>query len=234
MFTPSPRFPAVLGLPALTLLAVLPLAACAESTGGGASAAEQAGTGTRSSPCRYDPAGEPAKAVDPPSTNDIRTQGTVAYVLRTSQGPITITMDRAATPCTTHSFESLAQQGFFNDTRCHRLVDSGIFVLQCGDPTGTGRGGPGYRFADEATGSMTYPAGTVAMANAGPNTNGSQFFLVYEDTELPPRYTVFGTMDPQSLAVVARIAVEGQDGSNPDGSGRPNNEARIIEVTPAP
>lgn len=217
-------------LPALLLLTVVPVVAC---TPGPTREDADRGAASGSDLCRYDPAEEPARAVDPPSTSDVLTQGIVAYVLNTNEGPVTITMDRAATPCTVHSFEALAKQGFFDDTQCHRLVDSGIFVLQCGDPTGTGRGGPGYRFADEATGSMTYRAGTVAMANAGPNTNGSQFFLVYADTELPPRYTVFGTMDPQSLAVVSRIAVEGQDGSNPDGSGRPNNEARIIDVTQA-
>lgn len=218
-------------LPAVSLLFLLPLAACTPTSGAPGATEEQQGS-AGASLCSFDPFGEPARAVDPPSTNDIQTTGTVGYVLKTSQGPVTVTMDRAATPCTVHSFEALAKQGFFDDTQCHRLVDSGIFVLQCGDPTGTGRGGPGYRFADEVKGSTTYRAGTVAMANAGPNTNGSQFFLVYEDSELPPNYTVFGQMDPESLGVVARIAVEGQDGSNPDGSGRPNNEARIIDVTP--
>lgn len=204
------------------------LTACAPSAPG-----NSAGGQTAAGSCRYTAAGQPARAVDPPSTSAVATTGTTAFVLNTNQGLVTITMDRAKTPCTVHSFETLAKQGFFDDTHCHRLVDSGIFVLQCGDPSGTGRGGPGYRFADELTGTETYPAGTVAMANAGPDTNGSQFFLVYGDTELPPKYTVFGTMDRDSLGVVARIAVEGQDGSNPDGSGKPNNEAHIIDVKPA-
>lgn len=172
--------------------------------------------------------------MDPPSTQDVVTEGEAAWVLNTNQGPVTITMDRSAAPCTVHSFEALATQHFFDDTQCHRLVDSGIFVLQCGDPTGSGRGGPGYQFDDELSGSSFYPAGTVAMANSGPDTNGSQFFLVYEDTELPPNYTVFGQMDAASTGVIARIAVEGQDGSNPDGSGWPNNEAHIRDVKPAP
>lgn len=218
-------------LPLSVLLAALPLAACGPGTPGGTTG-DRGSTAAADGACRYDPAGQPARPVDPPSTNDVRTTGEVAYVLTTNEGPVTITMDREAAPCTTHSFEALAQQGFFDNTQCHRLVDSGIFVLQCGDPTGTGRGGPGYRFADEVTGATRYPAGSVAMANAGPNTNGSQFFLVYADTELPPKYTVFGHLDEASLGVVARIAVEGQDGSNPDGSGKPNNEARIIEVKP--
>lgn len=111
------------------------------------------------------------------------------------EGEVTITLDRSAAPCTVNSFLALAEQGYFDDTTCHRLVDTGIFVLQCGDPTATGMGGPGYVFDDELTGDETYPPGTVAMANAGPDTNGSQFFMVWAETELPASYTVFGTLD---------------------------------------
>lgn len=206
------------------------VAACAPSSGSGSSAGAGASTAAPAGGCAYQPEGEPAKPVDPPSTSDVQTTGEVAWTLTTNQGPVTITMDRSRTPCSVHSFESLAKQKYFDQTQCHRLVDSGIFVLQCGDPTGTGRGGPGYRFRDEVSGSERYPAGTVAMANAGPDTNGSQFFLVYADSELPPNYTVLGRMDEASTGVVARIAAEGQDGSNQDGSGKPNNEARIISV----
>jgi peptidyl-prolyl cis-trans isomerase B (cyclophilin B) len=221
---PSQRTVAVLTASA----AAVALIACTPST---PNAGTDATGATPASLCSYEPFGDPARAVDPPSRNDVRTTGEVAYTITTSQGPVTVTMDRAAAPCTVHSFEALVKQDFFDDTQCHRLVDSGIFVLQCGDPTGTGRGGPGYRFDDELSGTSGYPAGTVAMANAGPDTNGSQFFLVYAASELPPDYTVFGRMDEASRGVVARIAVEGQDGSNPDGTGRPNNEARIIDVT---
>ena len=90
---------------------------------------------------------------------------------------------------------------------------TGIYVLQCGDPTGTGTGGPGYSFDDELTGDETYPAGTLAMANAGPNTNGSQFFIVYGDTPLPPNYTVFGTD--------RRRRPEGRRGGRREGHRRP-------------
>ena len=209
--------------------AAVALNACSSVPGSGGTDADDRAA---ESLCSYEPAGEPARAVDPPAVRNVQTSGEVAYTLTTNQGPVTITMDRAAAPCTVHSFEALVKQDFFDDTQCHRLVDSGIFVLQCGDPTGTGRGGPGYRFDDELGGTHGYPAGTVAMANAGPDTNGSQFFLVYDGSELPLDYTVFGRMDEASRGVVARIAVEGQDGSNPDGTGRPNNEARILDVTP--
>jgi peptidyl-prolyl cis-trans isomerase B (cyclophilin B) len=131
-----------------------------------------------------------------------------------------------------HSFESLADQGFFNDTKCHRLADSGILILQCGDPTGTGSGGPGYQFADETDGTEKYTAGVVAMANAGPNTNGSQFFLVWGDSSsLGSNYTIFGRMDKNGRDVVASMAAEGQDGSYGDGTGRPNNPSAITSVT---
>ncbi len=82
-------------------------------------------------------------------------------------------------------------------------------MLQCGDPTGTGTGGPGYSFDDELSGKETYPAGTLAMANAGPNTNGSQFFIVYDDTQLPPAYAVFGQLDAASVKIVAEVAEKG-------------------------
>ena len=139
-----------------------------------------------------------------------------------------LALDRAAAPCTVNSFAALVQQGFYNDTSCHRLVDRGIFVLQCGDPTGTGTGGPGYRYADELAGNETYPAGTVAMANAGPDTNGSQFFLVWADTQLSPNYTVFGKMDEASLAVVAAIAAKGV---SRDASPKPISPAHIDTVS---
>ena len=180
--------------------------------------------------CTYSPSQKPAKPVDPPSAEAKKT-GKVTFTLAMTEGDVTITMDRGQTPCTVHSFESLVTQKYFDKTKCHRLVDSGIFVLQCGDPTGTGSGGPGYTFADELTGKEKYPAGTVAMANAGPDTNGSQFFMVYEESPLPPNYTVFGHMDKKSLGVVARMAAEGQDGSSQAGGGKPNNPSEIKKVT---
>ena len=158
------------------------------------------------------------------------TSGTVTFTLAMTGGDVTITGDRAKTPCTLNSFESLAEQKYFDGTKCHRLADSGMFMVQCGDPTGTGRGGPGYQFADELTGTETYPAGTVAMANSGPDTNGSQFFIVYGDTSLAPNYTVFGHLDEASNQVIADRAFQGHDAQYPDGTGKPNLPTVIRSV----
>lgn len=165
--------------------------------------------------------------VDPPSTNDVPASGTFTQTLVMTAGEVRLTLDRAKAPCTVNSFNALAQQGFYNNTDCHRLVDTGIFILQCGDPSGTGHGGPGYRYADELSGNETYPAGTVAMANAGPDSNGSQFFIVWADSELPPSYTVFGTVDQESLLVIQGIAAKGV---SKDASPAPIAEAHIVEV----
>ena len=245
--TDLPRRPRALALTG-PLLVVTGLAACAppSSTPAPSSAAPSSAVSSASTPADADPAGcaypaegEAAKPADPPPTGDVETSGTATYTLQFNGdapgqpgGDVTITMDRSATPCTVNSFVSLADQGYFDDTSCHRLADSGLFVLQCGDPTGTGSGGPGYSFADELAGGESYTRGVVAMANAGPDTNGSQFFLVWEDsTGLPPAYTVFGSMDSASRDVVAGMAGEGQDGSYGDGTGKPNNPAKITAVT---
>jgi peptidyl-prolyl cis-trans isomerase B (cyclophilin B) len=181
--------------------------------------------------CDFPVTGAAATRVDPPQSDNVVDEGTVVFTLAFEEGDVEITMDRSAAPCAIASFESLVQQGYFDNTSCHRLVDSGNFLLQCGDPTGTGTGGPGYSFADELTGSEQYTTGTVAMANAGPDTNGSQFFLVYRDSEILPNYTVLGHFGEPGRIVLETIAAEGQDGRNPDGSGRPNNPAVIRSVT---
>jgi peptidyl-prolyl cis-trans isomerase B (cyclophilin B) len=186
--------------------------------------------------CEYSVSGQPARRVAPPPATEVPTSGTISYLLSMTNGNVKITLDRAKAPCTVNSFVSLADQGFFNDTECHRLADSGIFILQCGDPSGTGKGGPGYEFANETDGTESYTEGVVAMANGGPGSNGSQFFLVYADsTSLDSRggFTIFGTLDKASRDVVASMAAEGQDGSNPGGTGRPNNPCEITKVTRA-
>lgn len=184
--------------------------------------------------CEYSPSGTAARPVAPPPSTGVSTSGTISYVLSMTNGAVTITLDRAMAPCTVNSFISLADQGYFDDTKCHRLADSGIFILQCGDPSGTGKGGPGYEFANETDGTETYTEGVVAMANGGPGSNGSQFFLVWADsTSLDKKrhFTIFGHMDKGSRDVVASMAEEGQDGSNRDGTGRPNNPCEISSVT---
>jgi peptidyl-prolyl cis-trans isomerase B (cyclophilin B) len=141
--------------------------------------------------------------------------------LHTTQGVIVIRALTAQAPCTTFSFRFLAQRHYFDRTHCHRLTTQRIFVLQCGDPTGTGSGGPGYRFNDENLTGATYPAGTVAMANAGPNTNGSQFFFVWKDTSLRPLFSPFATVI-KGMNVLAKIAAAGDDSQNGPGDGYPH------------
>jgi peptidyl-prolyl cis-trans isomerase B (cyclophilin B) len=141
-------------------------------------------------------------------------------VLHTTQGVIEFQALTAAAPCTTYSFRFLSQRAYYNGTHCHRMTLKFIFVLQCGDPTGTGSGGPGYRFNDENLAGATYPAGTVAMANAGPNTNGSQFFFTWKDTRLAPDFTPFGKVIV-GMDVLKKIALGGDDDQNGPGDGYP-------------
>lgn len=177
--------------------------------------------------CSYpeDPQGA-SKANEPPP-EDAVVSGQVKVTFETTAGTINATLDADKTPCTVNSFVSLADQNYFNATDCHRLTSAGIFVLQCGDPGGDGRGGPGYSFDDELDGTETYGPGTLAMANAGPNTNGSQFFMVYDDSPLPPSYTVFGSIDEASVALLQEVAAAG---STPEQDGRPNTEVELQDV----
>jgi len=169
--------------------------------------------------CQYPMVAQaPAKPVNPPPAGATPTAGTVGVSLQTSAGTVPLTLDRSLAPCAVQSFLSLTEQGYFNDTPCHRLTTGqGLQVLQCGDPSGTGTGGPGYSFADETYPELTYGRGYLAMANSGPNTNGSQFFLVYGDAQLRPDYTVFGTISDEGLRVIDQIARAGTQGNAPDG-----------------
>ncbi|AWB82958.1 isomerase [Corynebacterium yudongzhengii] len=162
-----------------------------------------------------------------PESEDVSTEGTVTVNLETNQGPIGMELDRSVAPCTVNAITHLAEQDYFDNTLCHRLVTDGIYVLQCGDPTGTGAGGPGFEFAneyptdeasdEELAAPVLYPRGSIAMANSGPDTNGSQFFLNYDDSPLPPTYTYFGQIDDEGLATLDSIAEAGVDGGQPDG-----------------
>lgn len=148
---------------------------------------------------------------------EVPTTGTTALTLATSAGDIGLTLDQANAPCASASMVYLAQQGFFEGTPCHRLTSGGLSVLQCGDPSGTGTGGPTYDFPTQVTGTETYPRGTLAMANAGQGTDASQFFLVYADSQLQPDYTVVGSIDEAGLATLDAIAAAGIEGGATDG-----------------
>ena len=171
----------------------------------------------------------------PPDPESTPTEGTTTLLMRTGQGDIPLTLDRAKAPCAAASFTYLAQESFFDGSPCHRMVNGESFgVLQCGDPSGTGQGGPTYKFAEEVTAETTYPRGTIAMAKSGaPNSTGSQFFLVFADAQLPPDYTVVGTVDEAGLAVLDQIATAGNDGSmEPSpGGGKPNVPVVIESMT---
>jgi len=213
-----------------TLLLVLALVAASLSACTSPTPAAPSVSGGTS--CSYQATGDAARAATLPPTTGVPNAGTVTYTLQLDEAKLPITLDQEHAPCTVNSFISLAKQGFYDNTSCHRLVDgNGLYVLQCGDPTGTGAGGPGYQFDDELSGNETYTAGTLAMANAGAGTNGSQFFIVYADSQLTANYTVFGRLDTQGIDAVAGIAEGGQDGSWGDGSGKPLTPAVIKAVT---
>lgn len=179
-----------------------------------------------------------------PQTENVSTEGTVDLTLDTTAGPVGMTLDRSVSPCTVNAIEFLAKEGYYNDTVCHRLTTEGIHVLQCGDPSGSGSGGPGFSFPDEYPAdddaenqqpTVLYERGTIAMANSGPNTNGSQFFLNYGDSPLPPAYTYFGTINEEGLATLDKIAEAGiaEDGeamSMGPGDGAPKEEVKINSV----
>lgn len=182
--------------------------------------------------CQYPATTEPAaKPATPPRSGTVPVDPpTVEAGVVTDRGSIGLNLTNGKAPCTVNNFASLASQGFFDGTRCHRLTTGDLAALQCGDPSGSGTGGPGYRFPNEYPTNqyrlsdpalrqpVVYPRGTVAMANAGPGTNGSQFFLVYEDSLLPPTYTVFGTVDKTGLATLDAIAGGGVADGGDDGA----------------
>jgi peptidyl-prolyl cis-trans isomerase B (cyclophilin B) len=213
---------------------VLGLSGAAQAHGSGPQTGAAAHTATASTPA---PAGCGFVAAVPadrfkgiPVFNAAKAAQPFSARLHTSQGSITFQALTTAAPCTTYSFRFLASHNYYNRTHCHRLTTKGIYVLQCGDPTGTGSGGPGYSFNDENLTGATYPAGTVAMANAGPNTNGSQIFFVWKDTKLPPLYTPFGRVTG-GLDVLQKIAAAGDDEQNGPGDGFPTLPVDISQVT---
>jgi peptidyl-prolyl cis-trans isomerase B (cyclophilin B) len=182
-------------------------------------------------PCTWTKSGAPAKPATVPSTTQPPKTGRVVADMATTRGSMVFTLDRAKAPCTVASFESLVKQGYYNNTPCHRLVTQGIYVLQCGDPTGKGTGGPGYTIPDEYTGKEKYTRGVIAMANSGsPNSGGSQFFITYKNDSLPAQYTIFGTVTG-GLSVVDKVAAAGANSTNGPGDGTPKLSIKLSQLT---
>lgn len=159
-----------------------------------------------------------------------RTGPTVVF--DTNRGPITALLDASGAPCNVQSLVYLIGKKFYDGTACPRSVNSGIYVVQCGDPTGSTSGGPSYTVKDENLANADYSAGTIAMANSGPDTNGSQFFFITKDSNgaLGKNYTVVGHVTG-GLSVLEQVAAGGDDGSNPAGGGRPNLDLVFTRVT---
>jgi len=167
----------------------------------------------------------------PPAAPDYK--ATYQATITTNRGPIVIDLLNSKATCTVNSFVHLATAAFYNHTPCPRLSTSeGVYMLQCGDPTGTGSGGPGYEFASENLTGATYPAGTLAMANTGaPDSNGSQFFLVYQNSSLPPSYTPFGKV-VSGLNILQDVAKRGYGPPLSEaGGGAPKESVEIESVT---
>ena len=175
------------------------------------------GLGGQTTP--QEPTPKAAPAVELPNAG-ITESNKASITFTTNQGEIVIETTPALAPLTVNAIAALAQKNYFDNTICHRLTTEGIFVLQCGDPTGTGTGGPGFNIPDENLPQPidnNYPAGTVAMANAGPGTSGSQFFLVYQDTTLGPDYTIWGSIT-SGLDILQTIASAGVVDGGADGA----------------
>jgi peptidyl-prolyl cis-trans isomerase B (cyclophilin B) len=171
----------------------------------------------------------------PPDPAKTPAAGTVPVKITTNRGPMTLVLDRSKAPCAVQSFLFLTGKKFFDDSPCPRVVDQGIFVLQCGDPSGTTGGGPTYNYKEENVAKASYGAGVVAMANSGtPGSTGSQFFILYKDSSksLGKSYSVIGTIT-QGLDVVTKVAAGGNDGSNQAGGGKPKLPVTLTTVAVA-
>ncbi|WP_119714478.1 peptidylprolyl isomerase [Propionibacterium ruminifibrarum] len=187
--------------------------------------------------CDYTVTGGAARVADPPSGSQVPASGTVTVTLVMGAGTLTLTLDRSAAPCAVHSFESLAGQGYYTGTGCHRLTTAGIRILQCGDPSGTGRGTSGYGLApetgsplvtcsDEARTECHYPAGVVVLAD--PEHDGGQFFMTHAESTIDGDYPVLGTVDEAGQQVLSEIA---ERGFKPDASPAPAADTTFKQVT---
>jgi peptidyl-prolyl cis-trans isomerase B (cyclophilin B) len=204
------------GVRSLVVLGATALGLVAAAGSGSASPLHRATAGASPTvACTYPPdtLGAPSSAHVPPANAETGKPWYATMV--TNHGTIVLALDASAAPCTVNSFVSLASQGYYDNTPCHRLIDlsahnSTFGALQCGDPTGTGRGGPGYTFADENLAGARYAKGVIAMANRGPNTNGSQFFMMFKNSDFAPNYTPFGHIR-SGMDVLEKIAAGGTD-----------------------
>ena len=189
-----------------------------------------ASTAAANGDCAYTKEGTATKNAGQPPNGKVATSGTVTVNVATTRGNMTFALDRAKAPCTVNSFLYLAGKKYYDNTPCHRLTTGANFgVLQCGDPGGTGSGGPGYKYADELDPNGKYTKGVLAMANSGADTNGSQFFVVYKDTQLQPNYTIFGTVS-KGLDVVENVA---KGGTQSGDDGKPKTPISLKTVTAA-
>jgi cyclophilin family peptidyl-prolyl cis-trans isomerase len=180
--------------------------------------------------CAYTSSPPAARSVGLPPTTPAST-ATYQATIVTNRGNVVIDLLNSKATCTVNSFVYLAAKNYFSSTTCHRLTTGSLSVLQCGDPTGKGTGGPGYGFANENTTGATYPAGTVAMAHSSlPNSNGSQFFVVYKNSTLSPNYTPFGKV-VTGLGIIQSVAQAGSDNANGSGDGHPKEPVVIERVT---
>ncbi|MDG4862298.1 peptidylprolyl isomerase [Streptomyces sp. T-3] len=238
---------------AASVAAVLALSGVALATdafkGDGKKDADAAPSASPSAPVK-DPCAKPAagkiKELSYKKEPELSIDKSAKYAMEldTTCGKIGIDLKADAAPHTVNSFNFLVNKGYLDHTKCHRLTTEGIYVLQCGDPKGTGMGGPGYTIPDENLKDKTlkgnvYPAGTVAMANQynaqekkGRDTGGSQFFLVYQDSQLPPDYTPFGTISESGMKVLKKIAQVGAAAPDPtSGNTAPNATVVINKAT---
>ena len=214
----------------------------AATSSASASATAGATSSAAANPLKYEASGTSSvKGITMPTFNATAAAETYTVTLQTNLGNIVFTADGKAAPYTVYSFVYLAEKNYFNNTKCHRLVwSSPLYMLQCGDPTGTGQGGPGYTIPDEnlaslgaanSSGTVTYKAGTIAMANTGQaHTGGSQFFLVGENSTLAPTYTPFGTIT-QGLNILQGIGAKGAAAADSSGNTPPKEAVQIEKVT---
>jgi peptidyl-prolyl cis-trans isomerase B (cyclophilin B) len=211
--------------------------ASASASSSGAAEAKPAAFDPAAGTCGYvaSPGGAVKNVGLPPAKVD---KSPKKMTLKTSQGDIVIEVSADKTPCTVNSFAFLAKKKYFNGSKCHRLGSAQFPMLQCGDPLAKadgksqtdGQGGPGYRFVNENLEGAKYSRGVVAMANSGPDTNGSQFFIVYGDAPLTPDYTPFGTVT-KGLEILDKVNKAGVITPGPDGTGAPKETVEIKDVT---